>query len=119
MDLKNIVNKEIFLKPDFNGTIFIHNQPDYNGLPKEIKPGNSIGIVETFIKSKKTPNVKFVVLLIGSTRHYMDFDLLENTFSSSLKSANIPTVVSTKTNITLYITIAAAALLLFFIVKKK
>jgi hypothetical protein len=119
MDLNNLIGKEIFLKPEFRGSIFIHNQPDYEGLRREIKENEPIGVVETFIKSKKNPNIKFVVLKIQSSRYYMDFDLLENTFFSSLKSNKIPEIISNKTNTVLYISIAAAALLLFFIVKKK
>ena len=118
MDLNQLIGKEIFLKPDFDGSIFIHNQPDYEGLRREIKSSEPIGIVETFVKSKKNPNIKFVVLKIQSSRYYMDFDLLENTFFSNLKTNKIPEIVSTKTNTILYISIAAA-LLLFFIIKKK
>jgi hypothetical protein len=119
MDLKNLIGKEIFLRPDFKGSIFIHNMPDYEGLRREIKGNEPVGIVETFIKSKKNPNIKFVVLKIQSSRYYMDYDLLENIFYSDLKTNKVPEIVSTKTNTTLYLSIAAAALLLFFIIKKK
>jgi hypothetical protein len=118
MDLKNLIGKEIFLKPDFKGSIFIHNMPDYEGLRREIKTNEPVGVVETFIKSKKNPNVKFVVLKIQSSRYYMDFDLLENIYYSDLKTNKVPEIVSSKTNTVLYMSIAAA-LLLFFIIRKK
>jgi hypothetical protein len=118
INLKNLKGKEIFLKPDFNGSIFIHNMPDYEGLRVEIKKNEPIGIVETFIKSKKNPNISFVVLRVQNSRYYMDFDLLENIYSSDLKTNKTPEIVSTKTNTTLYLSIAAA-LLLFFIIRKK
>ena len=119
MDLNQLIGKEIFLKPEFRGSIFIHNQPDYEGLRREIKESEPIGIVETFVKSKKNPNIKFVVLKIQSSRYYMDFDLLPNTYFSDLKTNKIPEIVSTKKNTIIYISIAAAAILLFFIVRKK
>jgi hypothetical protein len=118
MELKNLVGKEIFLKPNFKGSIFIHNQPDYNGLPQERKANDSLGIVETFIKSKKITGVNFIVLNRGGARWYCDLDFLNDIYFSDLKTNKIPEIVSTKTNTVLYISIAAA-LLLFFIIKKK
>ena len=66
MDLNQLIGKEIFLKPDFDGSIFIHNQPDYEGLRREIKSSEPIGIVETFVKSKKNPKKLHFLLSISA-----------------------------------------------------
>ena len=118
MELKNLIGKEIFLKPNFTGSIFIHNQPDFNGLSDEIKANELIGKVETFVKSKKITGVNFIVVKRGESFWYCDLDFLPNIYYSDLKSKNIPEIISNKTNTKLYLTIAGAALLLFFIIKK-
>jgi|LakMenEpi03Aug12_release.lakeMendotaPanAssembly.Ray.scaffolds.fasta_scaffold1567737_2 hypothetical protein len=119
MDLNKLIGKEIFLKPDFKGSIFIHNQPDYNGISTELKANDRIGKVETFVKSKKITGVNFIVVKRGESFWYCDLDFLNDIYYSDLSTNKIPTIVSTKTNTTLYMSIAAAALLLFFIIRKK
>ena len=119
MELKNLIGKEIFVKPDYKGSIFIHNQPDYKGLPQERKANDSLGKVETFVKSKTITGVNFIVLDRGGARWYCDLDFLDNIYYSNLQTPNVPEIVSTKKNTTLYLSIAGAALLLFFIIRKK
>ena len=118
MDLRNLIGKEIFIKPSFQGSIFIHNQIDFNGLSSELKANDLIGKVETFVKSKKIKGVDFIVVKRGESFWYCDLSFLPEIYYSDLKSKNTPEIISTKTNTILYISLAAA-LLLFIIIKKK
>ena len=116
MDLKNLIAKELFIKPDFKGSLFIHSQIDFEGNSIELKANDSIGVVKTFVKSKKIPGISFIVLMKNNQQYYFNLDFLQDTFFSSLKKA-APEIVSNKTYI--YLTVAAVALGLLLILKNK
>lgn len=116
MDLKNLIGKELFVKPDFSGSFFIHSQPEFKGNSIEMKPEDSLGVVKTFVKSKEIPGLSFIVLIKNNQYYYCNLDFLKDTFFSSLKG-EAPEIVANKTYI--YLSIAAAVLLLFLILNKK
>jgi len=117
MDLKNLISKEIFCKPDFKGSFFIHSQPDFEGQSIEIKPNDLIGTVKTFVKSKTIPGQSFIVVSRKNQFYYCNLDFLKNIYFSNLKGST-PEIVAKQTYTTLYLGIAAA-LALFFIARKK
>jgi hypothetical protein len=116
MDLKNLIGKELFVKPDFKGSFFIHSQPEFKGNSVEMKSNNSLGVVKTFVKSKEIAGVSFIVLMRDNQYYYCDLDFLKDTFFSSLKGS-APEIISNKTYI--YLAIAAAALGILLILKNK
>ena len=116
MDLKNLIGKELFVKPEFRGSFFIHSQPDFKGNSIELKANDSLGVVKTFVKSKEIPGISFIVLMKNNQYYYCNLDFLQDTFFSSLKKET-PEIVSNKTYI--YLTVAAVALGLLLILKNK
>lgn len=117
MDLKNLISKEIFCKPTFKGSFFIHSQPDFEGKSIQIKPNDLIGTVKTFVKSKTIPGVSFIVVNRDNQFYYCNLDFLKDIYFSDLKGST-PEIVAKQTYTTLYVSIAAIVAL-FLLYKKK
>ena len=116
MDLKNLIGKELFVKPDFKGSFYIHSLPEFKGDSIEMKAGDSIGVVKTFVKSKEIPGVSFIVVVRNNKFYYCNLDFLKDTFFSSLQG-EAPEIVANKTYI--FLSIAAAVVLLIILKNRK
>jgi hypothetical protein len=115
MDLKSLIGKELFVKPDFTGSFYIHSEPEFNGDSIEMTAEDFIGVVKTIVESKEIPGLNFLVVDRANELYYCNADFLKYTFFSSLQGED-PEIVANKTYIFLSI---AAAIVLFIILKNK
>ena len=118
MELKNIINKEIFVKPDFAGDFYIFSDVDYRGEKILIKPNDRLGIVQNFIKSDNIPGVSFIVISRNNKLYYLDSAFIKYLYYSNL-TGKTPEVVSNKINKFYPILLASAAVLILLFIKKK
>lgn len=120
MDLRNLIGKELIVKPDFQGSFMIHTKPEFEGSSVEMRANESLGVVKTFVKSKQIPGMSFIVLLKNGTYYYCNLEFLKLLYFSSLKGAAPEIIDSKKKSFSsIYVVLLVVATGLFLILRKK